>query len=293
MFLREPIVVCVKDDVIAMSALDMMINDNRFTLSGKMTNLKGLSQVDVQLATKDMNIAVLTSAYPFILNTFPEQVNLEGRFDMGVHLAGTQLDAALEGRLDLTELEIGFTDYFRKPPREPLVVAFTARANTSELMEGAGTFEMENFLLGHYNFIEDVLSRLLAGAADQTKKQELLACYHQLPHTMEKISGKVTYKENQARITDIHIVNLKAEQAGGLNAVLDGLFDFSDNSLNIKGDIIISEELSRRVIAIAPDNAAYLSNGSIVIGFQHTGTIDKFDLEIFPGGIRLPREDPP
>lgn len=292
MFLREPIVVCVKDDVIAMSALDMMINDNRFTLSGKMTSLKGLSQVDVQLATEGMNIDVLTSAYPFILNTFPDQVNLGGSFDMGVRLAGSQLDAALEGRLDLTELEIGFADYFRKPPREPLVMEFMARVNTNEVIEAAGAFKMENFLLGHYNFIEDVLNRLLDGATDQTKKQELLACYQRLPHTIEKISGKTTYAADVVRINDIHIVNLKPDQAEGIDAVLDGVVDFNDSSLDIKGDIIISKELSSRIIAIAPDNTAYLSNGSIVIGFHHTGTIDKFDLEIFPKGIRLPQETP-
>jgi len=291
MSLREPIIVCLKEDVIAMSALDMMINGNRFTLSGKMTNLKGLSQIDVRLTTQEMNIDVLASAYPFILNAFPDQIKLGGSFETGVHLAGNQLDAALEGHLDLTKLEVGFADYFHKPPLAPLAMEFTARVNTSELIEGAGSFKMENFLLGHYNFIEDVLNRLLAGSRDKTEKQELLARYHRLPHAIEKISGKITYKDDIARITDIQIVNLKPDQAEGIDAVLDGLVDFGDGSLDIKGDIIISKELSRRVIAVAPENAAYLSNGSIVVGFQHTGTIDNFSLEIFPRSIRLPPKE--
>ena len=287
-YLREPIVVCLRDDIIAMSALDMMINDNRFTLSGKLTNLKGLSQVNARLETNGMNVDVLTSAYPFILNSFPDLIRLGGNFSMDVNLAGSQLDALLEGRLDLTGLEIGFADYFRKPSQAPLSMTFTARANTSELVEGAGSFKMENFLLGHYNFIEDVLKRLLADAVDQKGKEALLARYRRLPHTIEKISGNAAYQADRARITDIRIVNLKPEAAPGLNAVLNGTVDFSDGSLDIKGDIIISPGLSRRIVALAPGTASYLSNGAIVIGFQHTGTIDDFDLEIFPRAIRLP-----
>jgi len=291
MFLREPITLCIKDDLLEMKALDMDINGNRFTLSGKMTNLKELSRVDIQLATESMEVGVLTSAYPFILNAFPEQVDLDGCFDMGVHLAGSQLDSTLEGRMDLTELAIGFAEYFHKPAQEPLVMEFTARVNTSELIESAGTFEVENFQLGHYNFIEDVLNRLLANATDPVEKQKLLDSYHRLPHTIEKVSGTVTYENNLARINDIHITNLRPVPEPGVNAVLDGMVDFTDNSLDIKGDIIISEELSRRIIAIAPDNSPYLSNGSIVVGFQHTGTIDKFSLEIFPQGIRLGQQE--
>jgi len=212
---------------------------------------------------------------------------------MNVRLTGNQLDATLTGGMDLTGMTFTFADYFYKPGQAPMKMDFSARVNTRELMAATGRFEMGNFELGHYNFIEDVLMRLLANATDQAAKEKLLARYRQLPQTMEKISGNVSYKDNRARVTDINIINLRPEPAPGLDAVLDGVVNFSDNTLDMKGDIIISKELSRAVIAIAPENAAYLCEGSIVIGFQHTGTIDNFSLEIFPRAIRLPAAKTP
>ncbi len=293
MCLREPITLCLKDDLMEMKALDMIINDNQFTISGRMNDLKDLPRVDVQLITGDMDINVLTSAYPFILRAMPAELVLGGFFDMNVHLAGNQLDSALNGSLDLTGLSVDFADYFRKPADEPLSMDFTARVNTSELIESAGTFEMENFLLGHYNFIEDVLTRLLADTADTDEKRQLLADYHGLPHKIEKISGKVAYKDNRVRISDIKIVHMGPEGAAGIDAVVNGMVDFTDRSLDIKGAIIISEKLSRRIIAVSPKTAAFLSAETIVLGFEHTGTIDDFNLEIFPAGIRMPQTTPP
>jgi hypothetical protein len=293
MTLREPITFSLKNDLLEMKALDLFINGNRFALSGKMTNLNGLPRIDTQVTTENLKIEVLNASYPFLLNAFPEQVGFGGDFDMNVRLAGNQLDSTIEGRLDLTELMFSFADYFYKPPQEPLVMNFKARVNTTQILEAGGSFEMGRFQLGHYNFIEDVLNRLLAGAKNQKEKEKLLDDYRQLPHTFEKICGDLSYEDEQARISNIHIVNLSPDQSPGINAVLDGVVNFSDSSLDMKGEIIISEELTRRIIAIAPENTAYLSNGSIVLGFHHAGTIDSFSLEIFPRAIQLPQEQTP
>jgi hypothetical protein len=293
MILKEPITLSYRDDLLQMGALDLIINGNRFSLSGELTNLKGLSRADLRLTTGDLDIGVVKAAYPFLLEALPPQADFSGLFGMNVRLTGNQLDATLTGGMDLTGMTFTFADYFYKPGQAPMKMDFSARVNTRELMAATGRFEMGNFELGHYNFIEDVLMRLLANATDQAAKEKLLARYRQLPQTMEKISGNVSYKDNRARVTDINIINLRPEPAPGLDAVLDGVVNFSDNTLDMKGDIIISKELSRAVIAIAPENAAYLCEGSIVIGFQHTGTIDNFSLEIFPRAIRLPAAKTP
>ena len=291
--LKEPITLSYRDDLLKMGALDLVINGNRFSLSGELTNLKGLTRADLQLTTGDLDIGVVKTAYPFLLEALPPQAEFSGLFGMSVNLTGNQLDATLSGGMDLTGMTFTFADYFYKPLQAPMKMNFSARVNTRELMAAAGRFEMGNFELGHYNFIEDVLARLLANATDPAGKEKLLARYRRLPQTMEKISGNVSYKDDRVRITDINIVNLRPEEAPGLDAVLDGVVDFSDSSLDIKGDIIIARELSRAVIALAPENAAYLCEGSIVVGFQHTGTIDNFNLEIFPRAIRLPAEKTP
>jgi hypothetical protein len=288
MILTEPITLSYRDDLLRMGALDLIINGNRFSLTGELTNLKGLTRADLRMVTGDLDIEVVKAAYPFLLDALPDQADFSGFFDMNVRLTGNQLDSTIAGCMDLTGMTFTFDDYFYKPLQAPMKMDFSARVSTSELKEACGRFEMGDFKLGHYNFIEDVLIRLLKNAADQAAKEKLLARYHQLPHTMETISGNVAYENNQARITDINIVNLRPEPEAGLDAVLDGVVDFSDSTLDIKGDIIISEELSRSIVAIAPENTAYLCDGSIVIGFQHTGTIDHFNLEIFPRAIRLP-----
>ncbi|MEW6076966.1 MAG: DUF748 domain-containing protein [Thermodesulfobacteriota bacterium] len=293
MTLREPITLSLKNDLLEMKGLDLCINGNRFSLSGKMTNLNGLPRVDTRVFTEDLKIETMNASYPFLLRAFPEQVSFGGDLDMDVRLAGNQTDATIEGRMDLTDLTFRFADYFFKPPQEPLTMDFKARVNTSQILEAGGKFEMGRFELGHYNFIEDILNRLLANAANQKEKEKLLECYRHLPHAFEKITGELSYKDDQARISDIRIVNLAPEKRPGIDAVLNGMVNFSDNSLNIKGEIIISEELSRRILDIAPGSALYLSNGSIVLGFLHTGTIDKFDLEIFPAGIQLAQGETP
>jgi hypothetical protein len=289
MTLREPITLSLKNDLLEMKALDLSINGNRFALSGKMTNLNELPRVDTRVTTENLKIEDMNASYPFLLKTFPEQISFGGDFDMDVRLAGNQKDSTIEGRMDLTELTFRFADFFYKPPREPLTMDFKARVSTTRILEAGGKFEMGRFELGHYNFIEDVLKRLLAGAANQKEKEKLLDRYRRLPHAFEKISGDIAYKDDHAMINNIRIVNLAPEKQPGIDAVLNGTVNFSDGSLGIKGDIIISEELSRRILDIAPGNALYLCNGSIVLGFLHTGTIEKFNLEIFPAGIQLAR----
>ena len=291
--LKEPITLSYRDDRLKMGALDLVINGNRFSLSGELTNLKGLTRADLQLTTGDLDIEVVKAAYPFLLEALPSQAGFSGLFGMNVSLTGNQLDATLAGGMDLTGMTFTFADYFYKPLQTPMKMDFSARVSTSELKEAAGRFEMGNFELGHYNFIEDVLTRLLANASAQPEKETLLARYRKMPQLIEKISGNVSYKEDLVRITDINIVNLRPAPAAGLDVVLDGVVDFSDSSLDIKGDIIISKELSQAIITVAPENTAYLCEGSIVISFHHTGTIDNFSLEIFPRAIRLPAEETP
>lgn len=290
MILKEPITLSYADDRMKMGGLDLLINGNRFSLSGELTNLRGLPQADLRLETGDLDIDVVKATYPFLLDALPDQVDFSGFFDMNVRLTGNQLDSTITGNMDLTGMTYTFADYFYKPRQAPMKMNFSARASTSELKSGCGHFEIGDFQLGHYNFVQDVLAQLLAKADNQTEKEKLLARYRQLPHTMEKISGDIFYQDNLARMNDIHIVNLRPEPEPGLDAVLDGVVDFTDNALDIKGDIIISEELSRAVIDIAPENTRYLCGDAIVIGFHHTGTIDDFSLEIFPRAIRLPAE---
>ncbi len=279
--LKQPLVLSLENDRLAMPLLEMVVNGNSFYISGDARELRGLSEASLEVVTGDVDLDVIQSIYPFFTDSLPEQLELGGHLDMNVRLAGNQSRARVTGQLDLTELRFGFGDYFFKPPRQQLVMNVDSLVSTAGIIKGRGTFTVERCLLGNYNFIEDLLSRLLPETGKTALKQQILADYGRLPHMFDAVEGTISYAEERVLLERIQLSNLAPRNLPGIDGVLEGYLDTGDQTVNVSGQIRMLEDLTRRVVAIDPGVERFVEDQHLLLGFQHTGKLQDLTLEIF------------
>ena len=284
--LRQPVVLCLKRDRLAIPLVEMIVNGNAFHLAGEATNLKELAQARLEVSTGDVDIDVIQSIYPFFIASFPEELDLSGHFDMNVRLEGNQLRSRVSGQMDLSELTFAYGDFFFKPVQEKLVMTVDGLVNTSGLIKGQGDFVVEDCLLGHYNFVGDVLSRLLADAVDTPIKRRLLAEYSRLPHQFDAVEGIIRYADNRVAFDRIILTNLGPVGAPGIDGMLRGGGNTKDQVVDIQGRITMPPALSRRILAADPEAGRYLEKDTLVLGFQHTGRLENLSVEVFQESLR-------
>ncbi len=278
--LNKPMRLSLKKGRLDIPELEMMFNGNKFLVSGKVDNVEKMPEADLHIRTGDVDIDVINAVYPFITESLPEELSLNGHYAMDFHLSGTQLASRVKGKMDLTKFSFGLGEFFQKPPQIPFLMDFSGIVNAGEVVEVTSTFAVESCLVGEYNFIEDIITTLLKETKNRELRRRLLETYSPLPHQFTSVAGTARLKGDQLFLNNVRMNHLHTRKAPGVDVVFDGVVDFADETIDIKGNVTLSTELTRKMLMADPATSRYLTGKQIVFGFQQAGALDNIRLTI-------------
>ena len=277
LFIDDQALFSLKEDRLAFSGTRLQLNASPFFIDGEIARLSQSPQMDLRIVSPGIDLDDIKRIHPFYEDYLPDHLSCMGLAGMNIHASGDQSKVHITGEMDFTHAALSVQGFFAKKQAERHVMTFEATTfPETRTFEGSGRIAVGRIEVVSPDFFRRFLN-ILSHMVPDGDLNTLDAGDDETPVIADSLEGEVRFTDAQLFFSQLLITNCRRKiEAHGLDAVMAGEVDLTQNTILAKGRVILPVEISRKIDLSSPfaKNLAVDDSGRLQIPVTISGPMN-------------------
>ncbi|MBU0996353.1 MAG: DUF748 domain-containing protein [Proteobacteria bacterium] len=270
-------ILSLKENRLAIDDVKIYLNKSIFILDGQIANISKNPTFDLALSSQGIDFDDLKQVHPFQKEYMPDNFMYSGLSELNIHVTGDQKKINLSGQMDFTNTLLEVKDFFKKEPSSRHILTFEGTTfPETKTFEAHGEIDSGTLQIltpEWYSMLRQELTRSL----NINPNKSFLAVYPDAPIIADSLNGHVELTDDKIKFQNIKFINCHQKEREGMDAMISGEIDLLNLTIDLFGDIILSEKDSMACLHLVSSEktAKTSANNRMTIPIAITGPMSK------------------